>query len=89
MGREGGEKRGRKGLIIDGVVLGSICSVVWCGVMWFACCRVIQRGIRRRARLDNYTSRLRPAMLSRARLRSLRVLLITCKTIATTERRRR
>ena len=34
MGREGGEKRGRKGLIIDGVVLGSICSVVWCGVMW-------------------------------------------------------
>ena len=63
--------------------------MVWCGVVWFACCRVIQRGIRRRARLDNYTSRLRPAMLSRAWLRSLRVLLITCNAIATTEMRRR
>lgn len=54
------EKRGRKGLIIDGVLQGSRCSVVRC-----ACYRVIQRGVRRRARLDNYTSRLRPAMLVR------------------------
>jgi hypothetical protein len=84
VGREGGEKRGRKGLIIDGVLQGRICSVVW-----YACYRVIQRGIRRGARLDNYTSRLRPAMLSRARLCLFRVLLITCNAIATTEMRRR
>jgi hypothetical protein len=30
VGREGGEKRGRKGLIIDGVLQGRICSVVVC-----------------------------------------------------------
>jgi hypothetical protein len=32
VGREGGEKRGRKGLIIDGVLQGRMCSVVWCGL---------------------------------------------------------